>query len=264
VAAFNRGDARAVASHWSRDGEWISPGGQRFRGQQAIRAELESYFAEGQGQRIDVADTRIRFLAPTVAVEEGKARVTRPGEPPSETSYIAIHVKDDGRWKLSSVRETVLPVAASAYGHLKDLAWMIGTWVDRDEHATVETKCEWTKNRNFLTRSFKVIVQDRIELEGTQVIGWDPARRQIRSWVFDSEGGFGEGLWTRRGNRWTVKAHRVLQGGERAAAINVITVVDRDTFTWQSVDREVDGELLPNIDEVTIVRKGSPNPRERR
>ena len=29
----------------------------------------------------------------------------------------------------------------------------------------------------------------------------------------------------------------------------------RRTFTLQSVAREVDGELLPNIDEVTVIRK---------
>ena len=29
----------------------------------------------------------------------------------------------------------------------------------------------------------------------TQRIGWDPAAKQIRSWEFDSEGGFGEGTW---------------------------------------------------------------------
>ena len=37
--------------------------------------------------------------------------------------------------------------------------------------------------------------------------------------------------------------------------MNIFTHVDDDSFTWQSIDREVDGEMLPNVDEVLIVRK---------
>ncbi len=29
VSAFNRGDARAVAQHWSEQGEWVGPDGER-------------------------------------------------------------------------------------------------------------------------------------------------------------------------------------------------------------------------------------------
>ena len=36
---------------------------------------------------------------------------------------------------------------------------------------------------------------------------------------------------------------------------NVIKPVDQNSFTWQTVERTVGGELLPNIDEVLIVRE---------
>ena len=100
-----------------------------------------------------------------------------------------------------------------------------------------------------------MIVQDHIQAQGTQVIGWDAAAKKIRSWVFDSTGGFGEGEWSRDGNRWTVKLKTILNNGHRASSINIYTYVDPNTFTWQSVGREVNGEPLPNIDEVTVVRK---------
>ena len=48
-------------------------------------------------------------------------------------------------------------------------------------------------------------------------------------------------------------------GGERASSVNILTYVDRNRFTWQSMGREIAGELLPNIDEVTVVRKRSGN-----
>ena len=42
--------------------------------------------------------------------------------------------------------------------------------------------------------------------------------------------------------------------GRKASAVNLITYVDDDRFQWQSVSRMVNGELLPNIDEVVVVR----------
>ena len=84
VETFNRGDAAAVADHWSDEGEWVSPTGKRIKGRENIQTEMAAYFAEGAGARIEISDPSIRFVAPTVAIEEGKAIVTRRGELPSE------------------------------------------------------------------------------------------------------------------------------------------------------------------------------------
>ena len=138
---------------------------------------------------------------------------------------------------------------------LDELAWMVGRWVDQGEDATITTTCRWTKNRSFLSRSFKVTMGEEVTLEGTQVVGWDPTEGRIRSWTFDSEGGFGEGRWIADGNRWLVKTSYVLASGERASALNVFTYIDQDTFRWQSIDREIAGELQPSIAEVTVVRQ---------
>jgi len=138
---------------------------------------------------------------------------------------------------------------------LDELAWMVGQWVDEGENSKITTTCSWTHGGHYLTRSFRVTVEGELNLEGTQMLGWDPIAGQIRSWTFDSEGGFGEGHWIKDGNRWLVKASFVLASGERASALNVITYVDPDTLRWQSIDREVAGELLPSIPEVTVVRQ---------
>jgi hypothetical protein len=34
-----------------------------------------------------------------------------------------------------------------------------------------------------------------------------------------------------------------------------MTRVNDDSFTWQSVNRAVGGDVLPNVDEVMVVRK---------
>ena len=145
--------------------------------------------------------------------------------------------------------------SAEQASSLEVLNWMVGTWIDEGEEATIVTDCSWTKNRKFLKRSFKVRIDEEVTLEGDQFVGWDPIAGQIRSWTFDSEGGFGEGLWIQDGNQWLVKASFVLADGSRASALNVYTFVDNDTIRWQSTNREIAGELQPNIPEVTVVRQ---------
>jgi len=39
--------------------------------------------------------------------------------------------------------------------------------------------------------------------------------------------------------------------------VNIITYLDGNSCTWQSINRTVDGELLPNINEVLLVRKAT-------
>ena len=153
--------------------------------------------------------------------------------------------------------ETTSAGDAEATSPLEVLDWMVGTWVDAGEDATIVTDCSWTKNRKFLKRSFKVKIDEEVTMEGDQFVGWDPIAGQIRSWTFDSEGGIGEGLWIQDGNRWLVKASFVLADGARASALNVYTYIDADTIRWQSTNREIAGELQPNIPEVTVVRQKS-------
>lgn len=257
VEAFNKGDAAAVTAHWSESGEWIDPSGKPIQGRDAILVEMKTYFADEKKPKIELLDLSVRFLAPSVAVEQGTALVTRPGEVVSESEYMAIHVHENGKWHLSSVRELAskpLP-PPSHYEQLQELEWLIGDWVDDQGGATVTMRGEWTANRNFISRSFTVLIEDRIDMSGTQVIGWDPAAETIRSWVFDSDGGFTEGVWSRRDDGWSVRSVGVLPDGRKASMVNIIRVIDKDTFTLQSVGREVDGELLPNIEEVTVIRK---------
>jgi hypothetical protein len=119
----------------------------------------------------------------------------------------------------------------------------------------MEATVVWTRNKTFLNYAFKVSAPGMDDLEGTQVIGWDPAAGTIRSWMFDSDGGFGEGTWSKKDKCWVVKFSQVLPDGRKASATNIYTLVDGNTFTWKSIGRKLDGEFLPNIEEVKIVRK---------
>jgi len=260
TAAFNARDAKTLAAHWSPDAVYINPlTGNQVEGREAITREFEAILSELKQTKLAVDVESIRFISPNVAMENGVTKLVSADGQPQESSYTAIHVKRDGKWLLDRVTEEDLPMVQSHYEQLKELEWIIGTWVDGDGHARIETTCEWTRNKNFITRSFTVSIQDRIDMAGMQIIGWDPAAKQIRSWVFDSDGGFTEGRWMKKDNRWYITKTGTLADGRKASSVNVITTVDDDRFKWQSVNRIVDGDLLPNIDEVIVVRSQAAN-----
>ena len=257
VAAYNAGDAKKMAALWSPEAIYMDRlTGEATVGRAAIEEQFASAFAE-PGAKLAVDVESIEFVSPNVAIERGSAQVVRPNEEPLDSEFTAVLVKRDGQWLLDRVSETETPPeAASSYERLRDLDWMVGSWVDNDEDAgiSIQTDCAWTKNRNFMTRSFAVVIGDQVSMAGMQIVGWDPVAEQIRSWVFDSDGGFAEGRWTRKGNQWFIQSTGTLPDGGKSTAVNIVTEVDHDSFKWQSVNREVDGELQPNVDQVLIVR----------
>ena len=151
--------------------------------------------------------------------------------------------------------ESQAAVTAERQSPLDTLDWLVGDWVNEDENRSIEFNCHFTKNGSFLVRSFQIVTEKDVRMSGMQVIAWDPAKQSIRSWTFDSDGGFGEDTWTQSGNRYTIRAKYTLPDGGIASAINVFTFVDDNKCTWKSVSREIDGELQPDTDEVVLVRK---------
>lgn len=255
VAAFNKGDAKALAALWAPEAVYTNPlTNEDVVGREAIEGQFAGIFEGAKGARLESTTLSIGFVSPNVAVEQGLAKVILADQVPEESQYSAVYVKRDGQWLLDRVTEEVVPVVISHYEHLKALEWMVGSWVDQDDEATVITECNWTRNNNFLTRSFTVQVGDQINMAGMQIIGWDPAEKRIRSWVFDSDGGFGQAIWTKKDKSWHIQQTGVLPDGRKSSVVNIITYVNDNTCTLQSVNRTVDGELLPNIAEVQITK----------
>lgn len=256
VEAFNRHDAKALANAWSPDAVYVNRvTGAEVVGQAAIAGHFAAFFKEQPEVKLDLSVQSIGFVSPNVAVEQGTAKVLLPNAEPDEIEYSAVFVRRDGQWLLDRVTEMPKEIVPSHYEQLKALEWMVGRWVDKDENVRIEIECNWTKKRNFLTRSFTVTVQGRIDMSGMQFIGWDPAAKTIRSWTFDSDGGFAEATWTRKGDRWFISNKGVLADGRKASMVNCIRQVDKNTFTWQTTERTAGGELLPNINEVVVVRE---------
>jgi uncharacterized protein (TIGR02246 family) len=254
--AFNKHDAQALADHWSPDAVYTNrTTGEEVVGRAAISEQFTALFKEQPGVKLEVNVTSVQFVSPNVAIEQGTTKLLAPNAEPEEIDYSAVNVKRDGKWLLDRVTDKSKEIVPTHYEQLKALEWMVGNWTDEAENAAVEVDCNWTKNKNFLTRAFKISIEGQIDFSGMQVIGWDPSAKAIRSWTFDSNGTFAEATWEHRGDRWFIRNRGVLPDGRSATMINVMKQVDENSFTWQTIERTAGGELLPNIDEILMVRR---------
>ncbi|MCL4205415.1 MAG: SgcJ/EcaC family oxidoreductase [Pirellulaceae bacterium] len=254
LTAFHQGDAKALAAHWTEHGDFVTGSGERWQGQQQIEERYAAYFADTEDARLELLDTQIEVQSPSVAVETGIARVVVPGALPVDSEYKVIHVRTSAGWKIDSVRETDLPGPPSREERLQELGWLVGQWVDHDEDTEIKTTCRWATNQSYLVQTFRVFVEDRVDFEGTQIIGWDPRAEAIRSWTFDSDGGFGAGRWTAEDGRWTVQTLYVLPDGRLGSSTNVYERLADDKVSFSAVGRQVEGKILPNIGPVLVTR----------
>jgi uncharacterized protein (TIGR02246 family) len=256
AAAFNKHDAAAVAAFWSPTGSYEDRDtGERLDGREAIQEDLGDLFKRQPGVNLVIQVDRVRLIGRDVAKADGEATVTNPGEEPRTVSFSAIHVRQDGRWLLDSTEETSSTPPMTAKAALKELDWLVGTWRDESDEVRVETTVRWARTGSFLIRSYTIRFKgDEQPREGTQVIGWDPRNRQIHSWNFESDGSFGEGVWSRSGDEWRVRLTHTSEDGSLSSATQVITRINNDRLKVQMVGREIDGEPLPTGEPVMVDR----------
>lgn len=261
VTAYNSADAKAIAAHFTPDAEYIDEQGQVFTGRAAIQEAMSLCLAAHPGVEMEMNIYSIRFVTPTVAVEDGTTGITADDEDAETfyTRYTAVHVKVDGKWLTASVRELAPKDRRQHRSQLNQLAWLKGEWVDEGEETLVIFSCDAVDGGNFLIRRFTIHIAGQESMSGTQRIGWDPLTGKLKSWTFDSEGGYSEGFWHRDGDRWILKSTGVTADGQAASDTTIYTLDNEFTMTWQSIDHEVAGIEIPDSEEVTIVRR-APSP----
>ena len=64
----------------------------------------------------------------------------------------------------------------------------------------------------------------------------------MRSWAFDSDGGYGDAHWTAIDTGWVLKSSAVLPDGQTGSATLFIEPVDKDKFVMRGFDRIVGDE----------------------
>ncbi len=254
VKAFAAADVKAIGALWAPDAEYVDEAGESFQGRAAIELVYADLFKQHLGAVMTVKIDSIRLLGPDVALEMGVAWVKSPGGlADTAARYTVVHAKRNGKWTMVFGRDAPY-VPASNEDYLKDLEWLIGDWNPQAKEMPLRLHFEWMAQRNFIKNTYTVTKDGQSALTGGQIIGWNPKRGRIVSWHYDAQGGFGEDAWTRDGSKWVIEATGTLRDGSESTAVNIITPIDADSFTWQSIKRTLDGVGLPDTPPVKIVR----------
>jgi uncharacterized protein (TIGR02246 family) len=255
IAAYDKGDAKAVAAFWTPDAKYVDPDGREHKGREAIEKMYEKVFADNKGAKLAIHVTTLKQLTPDVVLEDGITEVTPAnGGFPAAAQFSAVLVKKDGEWYLQSIRETE-PQPPTNAEHLDEIEWLLGEWTGENEKGeSASATYDWAENDNFIVSTYATTLDGVPVAGGTQWIGWDAVDKLIRSWTFYSGGGFGEAVWAKEGNQWALKVVARTAAGKKVTATNLITKTDDNHMTWQVTKLTVDGESVPDLKPVKMKR----------
>jgi uncharacterized protein (TIGR02246 family) len=259
--AYNQADSKGLAARFTDDAELFDQDREVVRGRDSIGRHYAEAFGNGPTCKISGAVEAVHFLSPDVASVTGRFQLQdEKGAALSSGHYGLIAVRKEDGWRVAELRDiaTASDEAANKGGPLRDLEWLVGDWVDESEDGKVASTVRWDEGRKFLVRKYSMQIVGESGRSGTQWIGWDPQANQIRSWVFDSDGDFVEGRWTRSGNAWIIKASGTTGDGLTTSSTQVVEPINKDSLRIGSTDGIIGAERLPDIEEVVMVRRPPP------
>lgn len=248
---FEARDAKALAGHFTIEGEFQNVQGAKLRGREAMERAFAEFFAKTPEVKAEIRPESLRFLSTDSAIDQGLVTVQRgPTNPANKARYNALVVREGGLWRLAQLSES----PAEDRPSMSDLGWLIGQWKSSGAGgAEIQTTYAWDPAKKFMYMRFSRKVSDLV-LSGTQIIGLDPATGMIHSWTFETNGGIGEADWIRDDDHWILDAAGTLADGRTLAETNVLRRVNDDSFTWQSINRMLDGTELADLAPVKVTR----------
>jgi len=259
VKAYSSDDAKQVAANFSEDAEYINAQGTVFQGRDQIEQSLVAFLKDHPGRNLESEIEIIRFVSPTVALADGLCTVKQDDEhEPIHCRFDAVYAKTDGKWQIASIHDQRVFPFPTHEEQLAQLDFLLGDWVDEDASSIVHFTCRRTDNGKFLLREFSLKLQGQEAMTGSQRIGWDPLSGQLRTWIFDSEGGFADGVWQQDGENWVMHATGVTADGEPASGTFVYKIQDEHVLTWQAVDHEVGGVRIPDSPVFKLTHRAPP------
>ena len=249
--AFQKSDAVAAAAFLTEGAELMATEGVAVRGREAIQQAFANHFKKNSRPKISLQVRSLEFPSRDTAKEDGLMTITAgaaEGGASTVNHYHILFVREDGKWYIANLHES--PADESP---LQQLEWLIGTWSVKGKDAEAHTTYEWFGNKAFIKAQFS-IREKEATVTGMQLIGVDPETNELRIWTFEADGGFGEGVVTRDGNKWVFETATALTDRRIMASSNILIQVDKNTFTWQPIDLVVDGESIANLPPVKVVR----------
>ena len=71
IAAFEKGDAKAVAAFWTENADYVDQIGRQYKGRAAIETMYEKLFAGKKGMKLNIIVISARMVGTDVALEDG-------------------------------------------------------------------------------------------------------------------------------------------------------------------------------------------------
>ncbi|MEI7684295.1 MAG: SgcJ/EcaC family oxidoreductase [Planctomycetota bacterium] len=248
--AFQKGDAKALAAHWTEQGEYSDDRGVELRGRAALEKAFAAVLKAAPKGPVDVQIESIRFPSKDTAIEEGILRRGSDGpELPSSTFYRVWHVREAGQWRVAAAREW-----GAGRDRMEDLAWLVGVWKGVAKEKEMTLTFSWDKTKPFMTGQFATKAKDKVVASGQIKIAFDAGKNLIRSWSFDDDGGHGQAMWVRDGNRWVMDSRGALTDGTSTAALNILTRLGPNEILWRSIDRVIGGAAAPDTLPIKLIR----------
>ncbi|MBS1952643.1 MAG: hypothetical protein JST89_00510 [Cyanobacteria bacterium SZAS-4] len=233
----------------------IDQAGEEIRGRAALQARFDEQL-KTSAAAIGLHPESITFPAENVALVVGEVSRKQEETYLPTTRFSMVMVKITGSWLINQVTETAMQ-AAQMESRLQQLDWLIGTWSTDKSDSSAEMKVEWSpQGKKFITSKYTLNKTGKSPQIDSHVIGWDPQRRCIVSWHFDSNGGFGTGIWSKQPNEntWKVDFTGVAGDGSNMTANNTFSQKSTDEFVWQSTHRSLDGVAIADTDPITVRR----------
>jgi len=251
--AFNAGSADKLAALHTKDAEWVDSDGNVYSGRDAIRTVLAKAFAAAPGRTIEFEVERFRPLADNVVVETGSASVTAPDGKQSVSAYTTVYAKEGDEWRIAQITETAPVVEPSPASELAALGWLEGKWRGENAKRPVTLEISPVQNGNFLTIKYS-FGENGEEGTSTEVVGYDAAEDRLRSWTFDSAGGFSEAAWQPDGANWLLVSKSVNPDGTRGSSqLEIRPAADGRSFTVEGYNRESGGVPMPKLGPIKFI-----------
>ena len=259
VKAFNAGDAGALAGMFIDDAELVDENGTVTETRGEIEALFKRFFERFPKATLEMEVTDAREIGDEVVIEEGVRRITTDqGAAAAQVRYVAVRTKQGDRWPLASYREFSDDPLPTPTEMLASLDWIVGDWIDESPEGKTQISYRWTDDGNFLIGEYNLSVGGQPASKSVQRIGWDPVEGTLRSWTFDSDGGFSEGEWLGTDDGWVVKSEATLPDGTIGSATVTIRPSDADHFVVESTDRIVGG--VEESDFKLVIARKPPQP----
>jgi uncharacterized protein (TIGR02246 family) len=263
--AYNARDPQAISELFTEHGEFIDADDNVFDSREAIAGEFKALFELNPGKNsVELSFDEIREISPGIlsvdcVVTFSDAQAKDQDQETDDIDFSALLVKQPkGEWLFASIRSEGEGNLRTPHARLKQLEWLVGEWVDESGESTMHITTRWSEDGNFLLSDFIIRVAGRKVMSGTQRIGWDGSLDKFKSWVFDSEGGHSEGIWTEIEDSWVVKATGVNSEGDACSATHIYDPTGNDAYLFTVSDRIVGDEVQPDF--TSNVVKKPPEP----